>query len=229
MKLSIVIPARNEEANIENMASLLLKNFSRQIERLIIVNDCSTDSSNEILETLKKTNKKIFPIHRRTNPGVGNALKAGYEAVSKKPGYVLSLDCDFTKNIKDIKKMIKLASKTDADVVLGSRYMKGGKLLGYPTFKKIANRCFHVLARVLLGFRQVDVTNNFKLMKKEVLKDILPMLSGKGFSVNAETGIYPILLGYDVIESPVSWISRSEDMGKSSFKVINAGPGYIDI
>lgn len=229
MKLSIVIPARNEEANIEIMTKLLFKGFGPIIDKLIIVNDCSTDSTRWILEDLSKRNKKILPIHRSKNPGVGNAIKAGYKAVPKSSEYILSLDCDFTKNIKDIKRILNLADKSNVDVILGSRYMKGGKLIGYPRTKKIANRAFHLLARLIFGFPFVDVTNNFKLIKYEVLEAFRPYLKSSGFSINAETGLYPILMGFEVAEIPVSWIGRSKEMGASSFKVLKAGPGYIKV
>src|SRR3989344_783236 len=130
MKLSIDIPARNEEANIEKTAKLLFKNFGAIINKLIIVNDCSGDSTRRILQDLSKKNKKIMAIHRSKNPGVGNAIRAGYKAVPKSSDFILSLDCDFTKNIKDIKRMLKLSDILDVDVILGSRYMKGGRLVG---------------------------------------------------------------------------------------------------
>ena len=229
MKLSIVIPARNEEANIEKMAKLLFKNFGAIINKLIIVNDCSGDSTRRILQDLSKKNKKIMAIHRSKNPGVGNAIRAGYKAVPKSSDFILSLDCDFTKNINDIKRMLKLSDILDVDVILGSRYMKGGRLVGYPRVKKIANRAFHLLARIIFSFPFVDVTNNFKLIRCEVIETIRPYLKSSGFSINAETGLYPILMGFEVAESPVSWIGRGKDMGTSSFKVLKAGPGYIGV
>ena len=229
MKLSIVIPARNEEANIGKMTKLLFKSFGPIIDKLIIVNDCSRDSTKQILQGLSKKNKKILAVHRSKNPGVGNAIRAGYKAVPKSSDFVLSLDCDFTKNIKDIKRMINLANKSGADMILGSRYMKGGKLIRYPQAKKIANRAFHLMARFIFGFPFADVTNNFKLMRYEVIKAIRPNLKSSGFSINAETGLYPILMAFEVAESPVSWIGRSKEMGTSSFKVLKAGPGYIDV
>ncbi len=229
MKISVVIPARNEEDNIPVITKLLLKNFDKYILEIIIVNDCSSDNTKKILETLKKENKKIKPIHRTRNPGVGNAIRLGYKNVSKKTDYVLSIDCDFVKNIKDIKKMIKIAGQNKYDLIYGSRYMKGGKLVNYPSIKKIANRTFHFLARIAFGFGQKDVTNNFKLFKIKVLDEISPLLKSSGFSVNAETGLYPIVLGYKSTEVSVSWIGRSKDMGVSHFRVLKAGPGYAGV
>lgn len=227
MKISVVIPAKNEEANIENMVNLLERNFRANIHEIIVVNDCSTDKTKEILERIKKRNKKLKPVHRTGESGVGRAIKAGLLRISNKSTHVLMLDCDFTKNTKEIGKMIKESKK--ADGVFGSRYMKGGILVNYPLPKKIANRLFHYFLKVLLRFPYIDVTNNFKLFKVEVVNEMRPLLKSTGFSINAETGIYPFLLGYHSKEIPVRWIGREGDMGKSSFSVAKAGPGYIKV
>ena len=95
--------------------------------------------------------------------------------------------------------------------------------------KKIANRIFHKLINLLLGIKHVDLTNNFKLYKMQVIESILPLLDSSGFSINAETGLYPVLLGYRIKEVPVSWVGRTAEMGRSNFQVMKAGPGYIKV
>lgn len=227
MKISVVIPARNEEANVQGMVELLMGNFRKEILEIIIVNDCSTDRTGELLNRLAKKHKKLSPIHRKKNGGVGNAIRRGLASVSNKADYVLMLDCDFVKNSQDIKRLLEAAEKRDG--ALGSRYMKGGKLIGYPFPKKLANRGFHILARILLGLENVDVTNNFRLYRYEIIQKIRPLLKSSGFSINAETGLYPSLLGYRLSEIPVTWHGRTQDMGKSAFNVAKAGPGYINI
>jgi|GEM_PF-209423 len=227
MRLSIIIPARNEEKNLKKITSLLIKTFNREINEIIVVNDCSTDNTQSILKKLSQKNKKIVGLQRKNNPGVGNAIIFGLKALSEKSDYVLLLDCDFIENIQNIKTMIKSSSL--ADGILGSRYMKKGKLTNYPILKKVANRSFHAITRFVLRIPYYDLTNNFKLYKKSIIDDILPHLKSSGFSINAETGIYPILFGYKLKELPVVWIGRTPQMGKSSFKIIQAGPGYAKV
>lgn len=227
MKISIVIPAHNEEATVEKMVSLLFKNFDKQIEEIVIVNDCSSDRTSEILRRLSRRYSKLRLVNRTTDGGVGNAIRLGLSLVSESVSHVLLLDCDFLENIEDVKRLIKNYKK--ADGIIGSRYMKDGRLQNYPFMKKIANRSFHGLARIFLGIPHVDVTNNFKLYKREIISAIIPHLKSSGFSINAETGIYPHLLGFSTIEVPVSWIGRKEDMGSSNFNIMKAGPGYARV
>lgn len=227
MKISFVIPAHNEKPNIANMVGLLLKNFNRLINEIIIVNDCSYDGSEKILKTLSEKHKKLKVINRKYKGGVGNAIKAGLKNISPKSNYVFLLDCDFTQNISDIKNMISAIKNNDG--LLGSRYLRKGSLKNYPFAKKIANRAFHILMNNLLEISYKDVTNNFKLYKREIIEKIYPYITSEGFSVNAETGIYPILMGYKIREVSVSWIGRNADMGSSNFKVLKAGPGYVNV
>lgn len=227
MKISVVIPAHNEESNLDKIANLLLKTFNSLIYEIIIVDDCSTDKTTVLLNQLAKRFRKIKPIYRLGNKGVGSAIREGFNAISDKSDYVLMLDCDFIENIPDIQKMINLSRSTDG--LLGSRYIKKGQLINYPIIKKIANRAFHILIRLFLGITQSDVTNNFKLYRKEVVERIKPLLTSEGFSVNAETGIYPLLLGYRLREVPVFWIGRTKNMGLSNFNVIKVCPGYIKV
>jgi len=110
------------------------------------------------------------------------------------------------------------------DVVVASRFSRHSVLLNYPVQKIIANRAFHILARIALhkGFR--DLTNNLKLLKAEVVHAL--QLSEPHFAVNAETGLQPLLMGFTLSEVPISWINRTEDMGVSSFRLARVGGGY---
>lgn len=225
--ISVIIPAYNEEKNLEKMVSLILKNFQKEILELIVVNDNSTDKTESILNKLTEKNSKIKAIHRKGKNGVGLAIRDGLRHISLRSDYILLLDCDFTENIKNIKNVVNSLGPYDG--VLGSRYLVKKSLINYPLIKKIANRGFHFFIKFLLNIHFKDVTNNFKFYKREVIDRIYPFLKSSGFSINAETGIYPILMRYKLKEVPVFWIGRTAEMGISHFKVIQAGGGYVKV
>lgn len=225
MKISTVIPAHNEEGNVKDMVNMLFSNFNSNLLEVIIVNDCSSDNTGKILDLLKTKYKKLKIVHRKKDGGVGNAIRAGLKVISDNASHVLMLDCDFTKNLNDIKKVIQAQHSVDG--VLGSRYMKGGVLKNYPIGKKIGNRAFHKLCKFFLKLNHIDVTNNFRFYKKQIIDDIKPYLVSSGFSINSEIGLYPIIMGYKIKEVPVSWIERTVGMGISDFKVFKVAPGYI--
>lgn len=157
---------------------------------------------------------------------MGRALKTGYAAVDKKAEYILSMDSDFIYNIPQVARLIEEVEK-GYDGVIGSRYTKGGELTNYPFPKKVANRLFHLIAGILFNIKCKDLSNNFKLYKKEIFQK-LPY-SSDDFAMNAETGILPIMRGYRIKEVPVSWIGRSSEMGMSKFKIWKYGAGYIRV
>lgn len=225
--LSIVLIAHNEEAVIGRMIDGLLDNCDKELLEIIVVDDTSTDNTCSIVESKMKRSNKVRLIKKGLPSGVGYAIRAGFQAVSPKADYVLSMDSDFLENINDVGMMIREVEEKNLDGVIGSRFTEGGKLVGYPSDKKFMNRGWHFIVRTLFGIKQKDLTNNFKLYKADIVRK-MPWKSG-GFSMNAETGILPIIFGYKVSEAPVAWISRSAGMGKSKFKLFKVGWGYAEV
>jgi len=156
--------------------------------------------------------------------GVGRALRDGLAAASG--DYILLMDCDFQHILPELTGLFEAAHQ-GADVAIGSRFSRDSVLLNYPFTKILANRIFHLAARILFWKYLRDLTNNLKLMKKEVARNI--HLESDDFAANAETGLQPLLLGYKVVEVPISWINRSVDMGFSSFNLNQTGPNYLKV
>jgi SAM-dependent methyltransferase len=98
-------------------------------------------------------------------------------------------------------------------------------MINYPFSKIVCNRAFHVFVKVLLLHKVRDVSNNLKLYRAEILKDL--QIEERHFAANAETGLKPLLAGYNIKEVPISWINRTMDMGTSSFKIVKVAPNYL--
>jgi dolichol-phosphate mannosyltransferase len=140
--------------------------------------------------------------------------------------YVLSMDCDFLHILPELREMFDGAA-AGADVVLGSRFSRLSVLINYPIQKILCNRSFHLLLNLIFRRKMWDVTNNLKLLRREVVEDL--DLESAWFSANAETGLKPILMGYDVRPVAISWINRTPEMGASSFSLFKNGLGYARI
>jgi dolichol-phosphate mannosyltransferase len=219
--VSVVVPCYNEEMNVGPLVRRLTELFNDYIYEIILVNDNSTDKTGAVIDELATKDSRIKPIHRAPPNGVGRAIADGLHAAIGE--YVLSLDCDFQHLLPEMRDLFDGVIE-GYDVAIGSRFSRHSVLLNYPCMKIVANRAFHLIARMLLtaGFR--DVTNNLKLMRRQVVQDLI--LQEPGFAINAETGLQPILMGYRVKEVPISWIGRSVDMGMSSFRILKVGGGY---
>ncbi|MFA5143417.1 MAG: glycosyltransferase family 2 protein [Candidatus Omnitrophota bacterium] len=225
--LSVIAIAHNEEGVIGRVIDKILAGYRDKILELIIVDDVSTDRTAEIARSRMAREPKVKLVNRKPPCGVGRAVKTGFKNVDPRAAYVLTMDSDFVENMDDIGRMIERMERGDCDGVIGSRFIKGSRMEGYPLTKKIANRLFHYVVRLLFGIKQKDLSNNFKLYKREVIERI-PWHSDD-FAINAETGILPILAGYKVCEVPASWIGRDEGQGKSKFKLFKVGIGYVKV
>ncbi len=225
--LSAVLIAHNEEENIGGMIDGLLRDYGDELLEIIVVSDSSTDRTSDIVRERMGRDGKVRLIEKGKPSGAGTALKAGFRNVSPKAGYVLTMDSDFIENIKEVRSLIEATESEGRDGAIGSRYMKGGRLVNYPLMKKIMNRSFHLLVRALFHIKQKDLTNNFKLYKAGIIRG-LPWESDD-FAINAETGIFPIVAGYNIAEVPVSWIQRGAGMGKSKFRLFKVGLSYIKV
>ena len=226
-KVSVVLIAHNEEQVIGDMIAGLLKNYEPEMLELIVVDDCSTDGTAAIVESWAKRNAKVNLIRRTPPPGVGFALRTGFEKADPRAEYILSMDSDFIESILEVRALLEAVAKGDCDGAIGSRFIKGSRLSSYPVGKKIMNRLFHWIVKCLLGIKQNDLTNNFKLYRTCIFKD-LPWHSD-GYSMNAETGILPILAGYRIREVPVSWVGRNPQMGQSKFRLFRSGWHYVAV
>jgi dolichol-phosphate mannosyltransferase len=222
--ISIVVPCYNEEMNVGPLVEGLLKHYDEYIHEIILVDDNSKDRSREIMRELAEYEPRVRPLFREPPNGVGRAISEGLMAATGR--YVLTMDCDFMHILPELRDMFDEAA-AGADVVLGSRFSRSSVLINYPLQKIVCNRSFHLLLNLIFRRKMRDVTNNLKLLRREVVESL--DLESAWFAANAETGLKPILMGFDVRPVAISWINRTPEMGTSSFSLIKNGVGYARI
>ncbi len=222
--VSVVVPCYNEEMNLGPLVEGLLKHYDEYIHEIILVDDNSKDRSRQIMRELAEYDRRVRPLFREPPNGVGRAISEGLKAATGR--YVLSMDCDFLHILPELRDMFDEAA-AGADVVLGSRFSRSSVLINYPLMKILCNRSFHLLLHIIFRRKMRDVTNNLKLLRREVVESL--DLESAWFAANAETGLKPILMGYDVRRVAISWINRTPEMGASSFSLFKNGVGYAKI
>ena len=211
--ISIVIPAHNEEQNLPKLIGQILKIVGSDLKEILIVDDCSTDSTPQLADELARKYGKVKAIHRKPPGGLGRAIRAGFARATG--NYVVTMDADFEMLPQDVPKMFKKMRDSGCDAVVGSRFMGGSVLRGYSRMKLVYNRVFNFVFRALLWTGISDLTFGFKVLSKRVVRSIRWTATQHGIAT--ETTVMPIAMGYRVCELPVSWIRRKH--GKSSFKV----------
>ncbi len=221
LKVSLVIPAHNEKENLRALFSLLIENRMNNVNlELVLVDDCSSDGTSELIDSLSKRFRFVRGVHRDLKPSFGLAMQSGFEVASG--DVIIPLMGDLSDDPHDLPKLIQKFSE-GYDVVFGSRFIKGGNTKNYPPIKLIFNRLFNLFIKLIFNTQFKDVTNAFKAYRKEVLKDI--SIESSGFEICVELPIKAHLMGCRIIEVPVSWSGRT--WGMSKFNYWRLGVSYI--
>jgi glycosyltransferase involved in cell wall biosynthesis len=205
--LSLIIPIYNEADHLLEFLNKI-DSLSLPIEKeFVIVNDCSTDNSLEILNNFKfKTKVKI--IDKKTNEGKGAALRNGIENAN---GNFLGIqDADFEYDIKDIERVIKPLLEDTADVVFGSRYKNS--IIAHRTFHYLGNKVLTLLSNLASGLYLSDMETCYKFFKKEIIVNVV--LESNRFGFEPEITAKLSKLKLRVAEIPISYFPRNYMEGK---------------
>jgi dolichol-phosphate mannosyltransferase len=219
VKLSIIIPAYNEEENIAEVIRQVENTFTFPYE-LVVVNDHSTDNTRRIVEDLRAKYKNIKFADNTLERGFANALRTGFRNSSGDA--VIPVMADLCDDLLTIKAMLGKIEE-GYDIVCGSRYIKSGARFGGPKLKGFLSFLAGKTLRYLLGVPTSDIANSFKMYRKKILETI--SIESKHFEVSMEIVLKSYFLGYKIREVPTVWHERTK--GKSSFKVFKLLPYYL--
>ncbi len=226
MKLSVVIPAYNEEESIsETLRSLYatLKKYAIPHE-IWVTNDNSKDNTLGVLQELQKEIPTlVFETNKGAN-GFGYAVRYGLERFSG--DCVAVFMADMSDDPEDLVRYYNTMLAQNVDAVFGSRWIKGGKVVDYPIVKKMINRVANFIIKMVIGIKYDDTTNAFKLYKRETMEGLKPFLSPH-FNLTVELPLKTIVRGYSYTVVPNSWTNRK--YGESKLKIKEMGSRYFFI
>lgn len=226
MKLSVVIPAYNEEASIEETVRAFHNELKKQKinHEIVVSNDSSRDKTEEILKRLSKEIKQVRYVNNEPPHGFGFNVRKGLESYTG--DCVAIVMADMSDRPRDLVAYYRTMLKGDYDCVFGSRFIKGGATIDYPKGKLWLNRFTNGIIRVLFGIRYNDVSNAFKLYRRETLDGLRPFMSHH-FNLTVELPLKAIVRGYSYAVVPNHWTNRKT--GVSNLKIKEMGSRYFYI
>ena len=203
--ISIIIPTYNERENIAQLIPDIqnITNENKMNAEIIIVDDNSPDKTSEIAEKLNKQYGNIKVIKRSSKQGVGSARRLGFSHASMP--IIISMEGDNSHKPKYIPELVKEINK-GADIVIGSRYMKGSKIINWPIKRRIISMLANWIARFFAGVKLTDVTNGYRAFKKEILEKLV--IDSESYPYNMEFACETIWKGYKASELPIIFEHR---------------------
>lgn len=226
MKLSVVIPAHDEEGCIEStIRALHDKLSSERIEHeILVVNDNSSDSTEQILISLQHEISTLSYVNNTPPHGFGFAVRKGLESYAGDAVAICMADA--SDRPEDLVAFFQVMEEKQVDCVFGTRFSKNSRIVDYPRFKLVLNRIANTFIQMLFGFRYNDVTNAFKLYKRRVIDGLRPLLSHH-FNLTVELPLKSIVRGYSYTVVPNDWTNRKS--GESKLLLKEMGSRYLFI
>ena len=210
MKTVVVIPTYDERENVRPMAEAVLSQ-DPSIE-LLFVDDGSPDGTGDVVESLRASEPRLHCLHREKKEGLGRAYVAGFaRALELGADRVVQMDCDFSHDPKDLPRLLA----TDADLVIGSRYVPGGGTPGWPFKRRFISRAGGVFIRVVTGMPIRDPTGGFKCWKASTLRRIdFATVASAGYSFQLEMNHRTWKAGCSIREIPIQFVDRARGYSK---------------
>ena len=226
MRLSVVIPAHNEEDGIERTLRALHEALAadRIPHELLVVNDNSSDRTEAILQRLVAAVPEVRYINNRPPHGFGFAVRAGLDAYSGDAVAIVMADASDRPG--DLVRFYREMMRSGAGCVFGTRFARESRVYDYPAVKLFLNRLANYFIRIVFGIRYNDVTNAFKLYRRETIDGLRPLLSHH-FNLTVELPLKAIVRGYSYVVLPNDWINRTG--GESKLRIKEMGSRYLFI
>ena len=221
-RVAVCLPTYNEAENVALMLDAVLGVFDENgIDgRILVIDDASPDGTAEIVEERARTEPRVAVLRRAQKEGLGLAYRDGFrQVVDDGAETIVQMDCDFSHDPAVIPAMLDALG--EADLVLGSRYVRGGGVVGWPLVRQAISKGGCLYARLVLGIPVRDLTGGFKAWRSGVVEYLLGRsIDARGYGFQIQMTYEAILAGYRVREIPIVFRERVRGESKMSVDVV---------
>lgn len=230
MFLSIVIAIYNEKENVRELTERIYKSMNAlniPFELIYVID--GTDGSFEILRNIKEEKKaeNLILNHSEKLRGFRNAFVKGFSLANKKATHLLTMDGDLNHQPEEIEKLLREMNLSNAKIVIGSRYVKKGKVEKIALWKRIVSVGSNTVIRIVWGMKIKDKTSGYRLYKKEIIDKIVPRCKSNNFEFLFEILVNAIKMKYKIKEVPI--IFKPRKGGESKFQLLKTSKGYLKL
>jgi dolichol-phosphate mannosyltransferase len=214
----VCVPTYNERENVGPIVTAILE-IGSDLE-VLVIDDASPDGTGAVADEIAAADPRVHVLHREGKEGLGRAYLAGFAwALAREYDLVLQMDADFSHNPLHLVAMLQAAR--EADLVIGSRYVKNGGTVNWGLGRKILSRGGSLYARTVLGLPIRDLTGGFKCFRRRVLEAIdLPSVECSGYAFQIELTYRAIRRGFQAVEIPIVFEDRRVGQSKMSRRIV---------
>ena len=219
MKALIILPTYNE---IENLRPLVKEILARGPFDILVVDDSSPDGTGELADELSQEHAgRVFALHRKQKEGLGRAYVAGFDwGLERGYDVLFEMDADFSHNPAHLSQFMR-AIEAGADLVLGSRNIKGGGTRNWSLLRQFISRGGSLYARLILFSPYHDLTSGFKAFRREVLEAVdIDGIRSNGYSFQIEVTYRAHQMGFKVVETPIIFNDRKLGTSKMNGRIV---------
>ncbi len=216
LRATVCLPTYNERENVERMVRTL---HGLGVD-VLVIDDNSPDGTGDIANSLAAELDGVSVLHRERKEGLGPAYLAGFRrALDEGAELILEMDCDFSHDPADVRRLVDAAESSD--LVLGSRYAKGGGTRNWGLLRRFISRGGSLYAQMILGLPVRDLTGGFKCYRRAVVEALpLDQIDSKGYAFQIETTYRAVRTGFSVREVPIVFADRVEGGSKMSKSIV---------
>jgi len=223
----VVIPTYNE---IESLPVIIDKIFkdNKKVD-VLVVDDNSPDGTGKLADKMHKKDKRISVLHHQGKNGLGKAYIDGFKwGLDRKYKFLCEMDADGSHQPKFLPKMLELATKEKAGLVIGSRWIKGGSVVNWPKSREVLSRAGNLYIKIMMNLPAKDSTGGYRVYSAQTLKKInLDSIQSKGFGFQIDMTSRTAAIGEKIIETPIEFPERELGDSKMSGNIITEALFYV--
>ena len=221
----IIIPTYNEAENVRGIAAAVFA-AAPQAD-ILFVDDNSPDGTGRLVAAMRQADPRVQLLPKEHKQGLGRAYLAGFRwALERNYKFIFEMDADFSHNPAELAKFIQAAA--NADLVLGSRYLNGIRIINWPLQRLILSKAASLYVRLITGMPFTDPTGGFKCFRRAVLEAIdLDRIKSNGYSFQIEMNHTVWMKGFRIAEIPIVFEDRHSGYSKMSSAIVHEALGMV--
>ena len=226
-EVGVILPTYGEADNIgrliDDIEDLNLN------AKILVIDDSSPDGTAEIVRQKQGKYSNILLCLRPEKSGLGTAITDGFKIFLENnhaPKYIITMDADYSHNPQELPQLLSTMKECDCGIVIGSRYVKGGKIAGWPFSRKIISKTANFIAKASLGLKPHDCTSGYRCYSTKFLQEAIGNLHSHTYEIQIETVRQAAQRHFNVKETPIVFVNRKRGKSKLSWTEIKSYLSY---